>query len=70
MWEPVPNRLDPVEPVMRVMAAYLLILLTVAGVIVAWWLSRRNERRGQSSIRYVIERPDEEADTSDISPKT
>ena len=53
---------------MRVIAAYLLILLTVAGVVAAWWLSRRKERRDHSSVRYVIQ-PDEEADPTDISPK-
>ena len=54
---------------MRVIAAYLLILLTIAGVFVAWWLSRRRHRRDHSSIRYVIHPPDEETETSDVSPK-
>jgi hypothetical protein len=39
---------------MREIAAYLLIVLTLAGVAMAWWVTRRRSRRNSHSIRYVV----------------
>jgi hypothetical protein len=40
--------------VMREIAAYLLIVVTLAGIAVAWWFSRRRNRRDTHSVRYVV----------------
>lgn len=54
---------------MRVIAAYLLILLTVAGLVTAVWFARRRERRDHHSVRYVIDAPDAAEAAKDTSPE-
>ena len=49
---------------MRIAAAYLLIALTVAALVCAWWISQRKARRSQHSVRYVIQTPDEAPEAS------
>jgi hypothetical protein len=50
-------------------AAYLVILATLAGLVAAWLLARRRHRRNHHSIRYVIDLPNEADAARDVSPE-